>query len=118
MKEIAKEGFILFLPIGIAFFIFKFVFDTLDGIPQPIIEAIFENLEAKQALYESVEPRMKPGALLATNTSSIRLEDLRTVLKAPERFIGLHFFNPVAQLPLVEVIRCADTDGATRLGAR
>ncbi len=52
---------------------------------------------------------MKPGAILATNTSSIRLEDLRTVLRAPERFIGLHFFNPVAALPLVEVIRCDDT---------
>jgi 3-hydroxyacyl-CoA dehydrogenase/enoyl-CoA hydratase/3-hydroxybutyryl-CoA epimerase len=53
---------------------------------------------------------MKPGALLATNTSSIRLEDLRTVLDEPARFIGLHFFNPVAMLPLVEVIRCDDTD--------
>jgi len=53
---------------------------------------------------------MKPGALLATNTSSIRLEELRTVLVEPTRFIGLHFFNPVAMLPLVEVIRCQDTD--------
>jgi 3-hydroxyacyl-CoA dehydrogenase/enoyl-CoA hydratase/3-hydroxybutyryl-CoA epimerase len=53
---------------------------------------------------------MKPGALLATNTSSIRLESLRSVLDAPTRFIGLHFFNPVAMLPLVEVIRCEDTD--------
>ena len=53
---------------------------------------------------------MKPGALLATNTSSIRLEELRTVLDEPQRFIGLHFFNPVAMLPLVEVIRCDDTD--------
>ena len=53
---------------------------------------------------------MKPGAILATNTSSIRLEDLRSVLDAPQRFIGLHFFNPVAQLPLVEVIKCEDTD--------
>ena len=53
---------------------------------------------------------MKPGALLATNTSSIRLEELRTVLDEPTRFIGLHFFNPVAMLPLVEVIRCKDTD--------
>lgn len=53
---------------------------------------------------------MKPGALLATNTSSIRLEELRTVLDEPQRFIGLHFFNPVAMLPLVEVIRCDDTE--------
>ncbi len=75
-----------------------------------IIEAIFENLEAKQALYRDLQAKMKPGALLATNTSSIPLEELRTVLDEPEKFIGLHFFNPVAMLPLVEVIRCADTD--------
>jgi len=75
-----------------------------------IIEAIYENLEAKQALYEVLQAKMKPGALLATNTSSIRLEELRTVLNEPTRFIGLHFFNPVAMLPLVEVIRCQDTD--------
>ena len=75
-----------------------------------VIEAIFENLEAKQALYRELQAKMKPGALLATNTSSIRLEELRTVLDEPTRFIGLHFFNPVAMLPLVEVIRCEDTD--------
>ncbi len=75
-----------------------------------VIEAIYENLEAKQALYQSLQEKMKPGALLATNTSSIRLEELRTVLREPTRFIGLHFFNPVAMLPLVEVIRCDDTD--------
>ncbi len=75
-----------------------------------IIEAIFENLEAKQELYKKLGKSMKPGAMLATNTSSIELEELRTVLAEPERFIGLHFFNPVALMPLVEVIRCADTD--------
>jgi 3-hydroxyacyl-CoA dehydrogenase/enoyl-CoA hydratase/3-hydroxybutyryl-CoA epimerase len=75
-----------------------------------VIEAIFENLEAKQALYKSLQAKMPAGALLATNTSSIRLEDLRVGLEAPQRFIGLHFFNPVAQLPLVEVIRCEDTE--------
>jgi 3-hydroxyacyl-CoA dehydrogenase/enoyl-CoA hydratase/3-hydroxybutyryl-CoA epimerase len=75
-----------------------------------VIEAIFENLEAKQELYKALEQKMKPGALLASNTSSIRLEELRTVLKEPRRFIGLHFFNPVAMLPLVEVIRCEDTE--------
>ena len=74
-----------------------------------IIEAIFENLEAKQALYQNLQEKMKPGAVLATNTSSIPLQELRTVLDAPERFIGVHFFNPVAQMPLVEVIRCEDT---------
>ena len=83
-----------------------------DGVKDAdlIIEAIFENLEAKQALYDTVQSTMKPDAILATNTSSIRLEDLRTMLKAPQRFIGLHFFNPVAQLPLVEVIHCEDTE--------
>jgi len=74
-----------------------------------IIEAIFEDLDAKQSLYQALQARMKPDAILATNTSSIRLEELRTVLDKPDRFIGLHFFNPVAQLPLVEVIRCDDT---------
>jgi 3-hydroxyacyl-CoA dehydrogenase/enoyl-CoA hydratase/3-hydroxybutyryl-CoA epimerase len=74
-----------------------------------IIEAIFENLEAKKALYEVIEQSMKDDAILASNTSSIRLEDLRTDLRSPERFIGVHFFNPVAQMPLVEIIRCADT---------
>ena len=74
-----------------------------------VIEAIFEDLDAKQSLYQKLQTSMKPGAILATNTSSIRLEDLRTVLREPERFIGLHFFNPVAALPLVEVIRCSDT---------
>jgi 3-hydroxyacyl-CoA dehydrogenase/enoyl-CoA hydratase/3-hydroxybutyryl-CoA epimerase len=74
-----------------------------------IIEAIFENLEAKKALYEVIEQSMKDEAILASNTSSIRLEDLRTNLRSPERFIGVHFFNPVAQMPLVEIVRCADT---------
>jgi 3-hydroxyacyl-CoA dehydrogenase/enoyl-CoA hydratase/3-hydroxybutyryl-CoA epimerase len=82
-----------------------------DGVADadPIIEAIFENLEAKQSLYQKLQSSMKAGAILATNTSSIRLEELRSVLHEPERFIGLHFFNPVAALPLVEVIRCDDT---------
>ena len=75
-----------------------------------IIEAIFENLDAKQELFKKIESAMKPGAILATNTSSIRLEELRTVLQKPERFIGLHFFNPVAMLPLVEIIKCTDTE--------
>lgn len=75
-----------------------------------IIEAIYEDREAKKSLYATVQESMQEHAILATNTSSIRLEDLRGELKHPERFIGLHFFNPVAQLPLVEIIRCADTD--------
>ena len=74
-----------------------------------IIEAIFEDVDAKQSLYRDLQSGMKPDALLATNTSSIPLEELRTVLDKPERFIGLHFFNPVAQMMIVEVIRCDDT---------
>lgn len=75
-----------------------------------VIEAIYEDLDAKQELYKALQQKMKPGALLATNTSSIPLEELRTVLNEPRRFIGLHFFNPVPMLPLVEVIRCEDTE--------
>ncbi len=74
-----------------------------------IIEAIYENLEAKKALYVDIEKSMRPEAIIATNTSSIRLQDLRTDLRHPDRFVGVHFFNPVAQMPLVEVVRCDDT---------
>ncbi|MFK8029681.1 MAG: 3-hydroxyacyl-CoA dehydrogenase NAD-binding domain-containing protein [Gammaproteobacteria bacterium] len=77
-----------------------------------IIEAIYENLEAKQALYATIEPRMKPGAVLATNTSSIKLEDLCQSLEQPQRLIGLHFFNPVAKMMLVEVIHSDLTEQA------
>ena len=85
-----------------------------DGVTHAdvVIEAIFENVEAKHALFKSLEPRMKPGALLATNTSSLRLEDLRTVLQRPERLVGIHFFNPVAMMPLVEVVEAEGADPA------
>lgn len=69
-----------------------------------VIEAIVEKAEVKRDLYSRIEPRMKPGALLATNTSSIPLEQLSGVLARPERLLGLHFFNPVAQMALVEVV--------------
>ncbi len=69
------------------------------------IEAIFENPEAKHALYASIEPQFQADEILASNTSSIPLDELRQGLKAPQRFLGLHFFNPVAQMPLVEVVR-------------
>jgi len=73
------------------------------------IEAIFEDVAAKQDLYKRLDAVMGPGEVLATNTSSIRLETLRTVLKDPTRLVGLHFFNPVAKMPLVEVIHADDT---------
>lgn len=77
-----------------------------------VIEAVVENLEVKRALMRRVEPRLKPGAVLATNTSSIEIERIAEALAAPERLMGLHFFNPVAQLPLVEVIRSRLNDEA------
>ncbi|HXG78031.1 MAG TPA: 3-hydroxyacyl-CoA dehydrogenase NAD-binding domain-containing protein [Methyloceanibacter sp.] len=70
-----------------------------------VIEAIVEKLEAKQSLFQKLEQQAKPGAVLATNTSSLRLEDIAKPLADPSRLVGLHFFNPVAQLPLVEVVR-------------
>jgi 3-hydroxyacyl-CoA dehydrogenase/enoyl-CoA hydratase/3-hydroxybutyryl-CoA epimerase len=69
------------------------------------IEAIFENPEAKHALYATIEPQFQADEILASNTSSIPLDELRQGLKSPQRFLGLHFFNPVAQMPLVEVVR-------------
>ncbi|HEV2111717.1 MAG TPA: 3-hydroxyacyl-CoA dehydrogenase NAD-binding domain-containing protein, partial [Gammaproteobacteria bacterium] len=76
---------------------------------QVAIEAIFEDVSAKQELYKRLDAVMGPAEVLATNTSSIRLETLRTVLKQPTRLVGLHFFNPVAKMPLVEVIHSEDT---------
>ncbi len=75
-----------------------------------VIEAIFENLEAKHALLKDLEAVMKPDAVLATNTSSLRLEDLNTVLANPARLVGIHFFNPVAKMPLVEVVSAQGGD--------
>lgn len=70
-----------------------------------VIEAIVEKLDIKQSLFRKLEREVKPGAVLATNTSSLRLEDIAKSLADPARLVGLHFFNPVAQLPLVEVVR-------------
>ncbi len=77
-----------------------------------IIEAIFENVEAKQQLFKEVESKARPDALLATNTSSIPLETISEVLDDPSRLIGLHFFNPVAQMQLVEIVRGAQSNEA------
>jgi 3-hydroxyacyl-CoA dehydrogenase/enoyl-CoA hydratase/3-hydroxybutyryl-CoA epimerase len=78
-----------------------------------VIEAIFEDLDAKRALYASLLPRMKPAAVLATNTSSLVLEALAEGMADTGRFVGLHFFNPVAQMPLVEIIHTAATRAET-----
>ena len=73
-----------------------------------IIEAIVERLDIKQKLFADIETKIKPGAVLATNTSSLKLEDIAAPLKDPGRLIGLHFFSPVAQMPLVEVVQGAN----------
>jgi 3-hydroxyacyl-CoA dehydrogenase/enoyl-CoA hydratase/3-hydroxybutyryl-CoA epimerase len=77
-----------------------------DGIPDAdlVIEAIIEKPEAKRELYTAVEPRLKPDALLTSNTSSIPLDELREPLQRPAQFAGLHYFNPVALMPLVEIV--------------
>jgi 3-hydroxyacyl-CoA dehydrogenase/enoyl-CoA hydratase/3-hydroxybutyryl-CoA epimerase len=74
-----------------------------------VIEAIVENIEAKQALYAQLEPKLKPNAILATNTSSIKIETLCAALTDPSRLVGIHFFNPVAQLQLVEIVQGSRT---------
>jgi 3-hydroxyacyl-CoA dehydrogenase/enoyl-CoA hydratase/3-hydroxybutyryl-CoA epimerase len=78
-----------------------------------VIEAIYEDKDAKQAIYKDIEPRMKPGAILATNTSSIPLETLARGLKNPGRLIGIHFFNPVAMMPLVEIVKSKKSSAET-----
>ncbi|NMF91305.1 3-hydroxyacyl-CoA dehydrogenase NAD-binding domain-containing protein [Aromatoleum petrolei] len=98
----------------------RFALDRL--IPDPaghgaaradlVIEAIFENLDAKRALFADIERRAQPDAVLATNTSSLRIEDIATGLADPRRLVGIHFFNPVALMPLVEVVRGAQSDDA------
>jgi 3-hydroxyacyl-CoA dehydrogenase/enoyl-CoA hydratase/3-hydroxybutyryl-CoA epimerase len=82
-----------------------------DGVADSdvVIEAIFENLDAKRALYAELEPKLKPNAILATNTSSIKIEALCENLRDPSRLVGIHFFNPVAQLQLVEIVQGAST---------
>jgi 3-hydroxyacyl-CoA dehydrogenase / enoyl-CoA hydratase / 3-hydroxybutyryl-CoA epimerase len=82
-----------------------------DGIARAdvIIEAIFENVDAKRALFAALEKKAKPEAILATNTSSIPLEEIASALTDPARLLGLHFFNPVAKMMLVEVVIGRDT---------
>lgn len=74
-----------------------------------IIEAITENLSVKQAVFQEIEAKAKPDAILATNTSTIPLEQICQGLKRPERLVGIHFFNPVPKMPLVEVVHGAQS---------
>src|SRR5690606_6061223 len=75
---------------------------------------IIEDADAKRALYAGIEPQMKPDALLTSNTSSIALDELREGLPHPGRFAGLHYFNPVALMPLVEIVQHDAVDASTR----
>ena len=77
-----------------------------DGVARAdvIIEAIFENLDAKRALFAEIEKKARHDAILATNTSSIPIEEIASALADPSRLIGLHFFNPVPRMMLVEIV--------------
>jgi len=78
-----------------------------------VIEAVFEDMAVKQALLEALEPLLRPDAVIVSNTSYLDLEEMGQVLTAPQRFAGLHFFNPPGRNPLVELIRTASTDDDT-----
>jgi 3-hydroxyacyl-CoA dehydrogenase / enoyl-CoA hydratase / 3-hydroxybutyryl-CoA epimerase len=80
------------------------------GKADVIVEAIFEDLKVKQDLFKDLEKKAKPTAVLATNTSSIPLDEINKVLKDPGRLVGIHFFNPVAKMLLVEVVKGEKTD--------
>jgi 3-hydroxyacyl-CoA dehydrogenase/enoyl-CoA hydratase/3-hydroxybutyryl-CoA epimerase/enoyl-CoA isomerase len=70
-----------------------------------IVEAVVENPKIKKSVLSEVESKVKPGTIIASNTSSISIDELATAMKHPENFLGMHFFNPVHRMPLVEVIR-------------
>lgn len=69
-----------------------------------VIEAVVENVEVKKKVFAELEPNVRPDTVIATNTSSLRMADMVSAFKDPSRFIGLHFFNPVEKMPLVEVV--------------
>jgi 3-hydroxyacyl-CoA dehydrogenase/enoyl-CoA hydratase/3-hydroxybutyryl-CoA epimerase/enoyl-CoA isomerase len=83
-------------------------FDAVDCV----IEAIVENIGIKQQVLADLEGRVAPGTVIASNTSSLRIDDIAQPLKRPENFVGMHFFNPVHMMPLVEVIRGSRTSEA------
>ncbi|GHU85195.1 3-hydroxybutyryl-CoA dehydrogenase [Spirochaetia bacterium] len=83
-----------------------------------VIEAIYENLDAKKAIFREIEPKKKQGAILASNTSSLSLTAIASVLKEPERFIGLHFFYPAPVMALLEIVAGLKTSPQTLDAAR
>jgi len=91
----------------------RLIIDTNgDGVSRAdvIIEAVFENLAVKQEIFRHLEQHAKSDAILATNTSSIPLHEIAQIMKQPSRLAGIHFFNPVAMMELVEVVKSDQTD--------
>lgn len=78
-----------------------------------VIEAVFENLDLKHAINEELEPQLAEGGVWASNTSALPIADVGAKSKAPEAFIGLHFFSPVEQMPLLEIITTPATSDET-----
>jgi 3-hydroxyacyl-CoA dehydrogenase/enoyl-CoA hydratase/carnithine racemase len=78
-----------------------------------VLEAVFEELGVKQQVFAELEQVVKDDCVLATNTSALSITDMAADLRRPERVAGMHFFNPVALMPLLEVVRAAETDGVT-----
>src|SRR5690606_27307243 len=76
------------------------------------IEAVFEEMSVKQQVFAELEEHVSPEAILATNTSSLSVTEMASKLQHPERVVGFHFFNPVAVLPLLEIVRGEKTDDA------
>ena len=70
-----------------------------------MIEAVVENIDVKKQVFAEVEQRVGPDAIIASNTSSLSIAEMARGLRRPENFVGMHFFNPVPAMPLVEVIR-------------
>ena len=82
-----------------------------------VIEAVVENMEVKKKVFAEIESRVAPGALLASNTSALSISELQSGLQYPERVVGLHFFNPVDRMPLVEIVRGRHTSEEAVLAA-
>jgi 3-hydroxyacyl-CoA dehydrogenase/enoyl-CoA hydratase/carnithine racemase len=78
-----------------------------------VLEAVFEELDVKRQVFGEVEALVSPECVLATNTSSLSVTDMAAGLRRPERVVGMHFFNPVALMPLLELVRADETDDAT-----
>lgn len=112
LAKLVKKAFIFFQKKHLPAHKLQQMMDNLIPDPQNqgltkadvLIEAIIEKVKAKQDLFQQIESQVKSDCLLVTNTSSIMLEEISQTMKQPERLIGLHFFNPVAKMPLIEVI--------------